>query len=121
MARTIPELITEARKLLKDTRVSSYRYTDAYLVSLLNGAFGEIERLRPDAILGCCDSEEVPKYETADAVDTSKDFPLENQFFMPVVFYIVGVTELADDEFTDEGRAQALINLFRQSLVGTGG
>jgi hypothetical protein len=121
MARTIPAVITEARKLLKDTRPTSQRYTDEHLIGVLNSAFGEIYRLRPDVTLGCCEDAEVPQYETADATDNDVEFPLENQFFQPVVWFIVATIELSDDEFTLEGRAQSLLNGFRQALIGPGG
>lgn len=121
MAATIPEVITEARKLLKDTRSTSYRYDDAFLAGVLNSAFREMYRLRPDIFISCCESVNIPKYAAEDVTDDTVEFPLEEQFFQPCVWFVVGTVELGDDEFTLEGRAQALLSGFRQSLVGDGG
>jgi hypothetical protein len=121
MARTIPQVITEVRKLLKDTRTTSLRTSDEYLIGVLNSAFTEMQRLRPDIFYAGCDTEELELFETADAQDSAAAFPVEDQFFMPVVWYIVAIVELADDEFTLEGRAQAFMQSFRQALIGVGG
>lgn len=123
MARTIPDVITEARKLLQDTRASSYRYSDAYLIGLLNLALQEIYRLRPDAFIGCCTDEDiaVPTYVEADAADNTKTFPIDAIFFLATVYHIVGNAQLADDEFADDNRAIVLLRSFRDMLVGPGG
>lgn len=121
MAATIPEVITEARKLLKDTRESSYRYNAEFLAGVLNSAFREMYRLRPDIFIACCESIALPKYSADDTIDDTVEFPLEEQFFQPCVWFIVGTVELGDDEFTLEGRAQALLTGFRQALIGAGG
>lgn len=123
MARTIPDVITEARKLLQDTRAGSYRYSDAYLIGLLNAALQEIYRLRPDAFIGCCTEEniEVPTFAEADATNTATLFPIDAMFFMATVYHIVGNAQLADDEFAEDSRAIVLLQSFRSMLIGPGG
>lgn len=120
MARNIPDIITEARRLLQDTRPSSYRNTDADLIRLLNLAMQDVQRLRPDAYItaGTAPNIPVPTYVEADATDTGEDFPIDDMFATPVIYFIVGNAELADDEFTLEGRATMLMQAYRQMLLG---
>lgn len=55
-----------------------------------------------------------------DDISGATVLPIEEQYFSPIVEYIVGVTELSDDEFTVEGRAVALLSAFRIALLGVG-
>ena len=103
---TIEDLLTQARDLLQDT-VTPYRFSDARLLRTLNNAFGEGYRKRPDLYVGV--SLVIPFVSSADLADP---FPLDDQFFPAFVEYVVGFTEMSDDEFTVDGRAQALLNLF---------
>ena len=111
---TITEIVEQARDLLQDT-VEPYRYSDLRIVRSINGGLRESFRLRPDLFLGV--SYVLPIIVEADiAAETT--FPLEDQFFMPIVEYIVGIIELSDDEFAVDNRAITLLSAFRQSLIG---
>lgn len=106
--------------MLQDTRSSSYRNSDADLIRVLNLAMQDVQRLRPDAYITADGSPDitVPTYVAADAVDAGEDFPIDDMFATPVIYYVVGNIELADDEFTLEGRAAMLLQAYRALLLG---
>jgi hypothetical protein len=56
--------------------------------------------------------------ETYDDFSTAEDFHLEMQFYNPVFSFMVGMAEVQDDEFTDEGRAAMLLVQFRNTILG---
>jgi len=108
MAKTVGDVVSEARIILQDTESQLYRYSDAELVTYLNNALLEARRIRPDlfrAYIG----QAVPSYT---ASDIAQDFPLDNMFFPQMVFYVVGSAELRDDEFAVDGRGGTLLTQF---------
>jgi len=111
--------------MVSDARVP-YRYTDAQMIAALNTALAEVYRYRPDAYIGnfvtaSLGANTVTSYTTGD-LGLNTLFPLDNRlFFNPVVFFIAGRIETADDEFTDNSRAPQLLNSFRAMLIGEGG
>lgn len=121
-AKTYQDLITEARRLLQDTEDN--RWSDDLLVGHLNQGLQVLSTIRPDAFydLYSANSLEVPRVVTGtagtDEVALTSDFNLEMQFFTPLVHFVVGSTELVEDEYTVDGRAAAMINLFRGMLTG---
>lgn len=117
MARTIQNLLADSRRLLQDKRASSYRHTDAELIELVNTAFADLYYVRPDVFIGCCSDggTEIPQYTVAD-LELEIDFPLETQFYQPVLYHVVGHAELSNDEFNADGRAVLLLQAFRQQL-----
>ena len=121
MARTIADLITEARSYIQDTD-EPYRYTDTDLIIYANDAMTEIRRIRPDyyydlaVAAGGYDGYEVPQYTSTDY--TSSDFPLDQQAFTATAYFIAGSAALRDDEHTVDARATALLGLFEQKLAG---
>lgn len=125
IAKTIDDAITEARLIVSDAR-TPYRYDDTSMVRHLNTALAEVYRYRPDAYIGNFTTatlgvNNVTNYVVAD-LGTSTLFPLDNRlYFNPVVFFIAGRAELADDEFTENSRATALLQSFRAMLIGEGG
>jgi len=112
---TISNVIESSRELLQDT-VAPYRFSDDRLVRTLNSAVREVFRIRPDLFLSV--SYVIPTYVEADLVAPSITFPIEEQFYNVVVEFITGFTELADDEFTVDGRAVLLLTSFRNQLMG---
>lgn len=112
---TISDVITSSRELLQDT-VTPYRFSDDRLVRTLNGALREVFRIRPDLFLSA--SFVIPEYVEADLA-SPPNFPLEEQYYNTVVEFIVGWTELSDDEFTMDNRAAALLTAFRNQLIGS--
>lgn len=125
LAKTIDDVISEARAMISDARVP-YRYTDATMIAALNTALAEVYRYRPDAYIGnfvtaSLGANAVTSYITGD-LGLGTLFPLDTRlFFNPVVFFVAGRVELADDEFTENSRATALLNSFRAMLIGEGG
>lgn len=111
---TIAEVVLSARYLLQDTAVP-YRFSDARLVGTFNGALRETFRLRPDLFLAT--SYVIPSYTEADLAALTV-FPLEDQWYNAVVEFIVGYTELSDDEFTLDGRAASLLAAYKRQLTG---
>lgn len=123
MAKTLDDLVGEIRLMLKDRRLP-YRYAQADIVEAINTAFREVQRLRPDAFLGCCSDANggtiaMPDYTEADiGLVTPTAFPIDEMFYMAVVFHVVGKIQLGDDEFAVDNRAMTLLAAFRRDLIG---
>lgn len=123
--KTIDDVLTEARYLLNDVGVagSPYRFSQALLLQLLNTALREVYRYRPDAVIGnftqgVLTYNLTTTYLLAD-LGTAIAFPFDERlFFSPVVAYVAGKAELADDEFVDNNRAMMLLSAFKQQLTG---
>jgi len=110
---TISDIVTSSRELLQDGTVP-YRYDDARLVRTYNSALREAFRIRPDLFLGV--SYVLPTYSDA---DLAVDLIVEEQYYNAIVAFIVGWTEMSDDEFALDQRAAALLTAFRNQLVGS--
>ena len=128
--KSIDDCLTEARLLLNDTGIagSAFRFSNAVLLAILNSALREVYRYRPDAYIGnfsqgVLSNNLATTYVEADlGLSPATTFPLDDRlFFSPVVFYIAGRAELADDEFTDTSRAAQLIQAFRGMISASGG
>lgn len=124
MAKTYQDVVTEARVLLQDTDDDVQRYTDTVLLAIFNRGLQQLVRIRPDACydLFASNSLNVPEVVASGAgagqVNLAAAFNLEMQFFTPLVNYIVGVAELVDDEYTEDGRAAMLLSQFKNSVIG---
>lgn len=81
-----------------------------------NSALLELRRLRPDAFLGGFE-DPIPMLSINDDL-TAVTFPVDEQFFTPVVFFITGMAELRDDEFTVDGRAVTVMQQFTAKVTG---
>lgn len=106
---TLQDVIDEARVILQDS--AKTRYTDADLTKICNYAIFEAYRIRPDlnfANIGSAPS----------ALLIGGTFPLPPQYEPVVSNYIAGRAEIRDDEYSVDGRAAALIGMFKASLVG---
>lgn len=113
MAKTVGDVISDARALLQDTYSSGYRYSTADLYAYLNTALLEMRRVRPD-IFRSYIGQVTPSFQEG---DEAEPFPVSELFFSPVVFYVTGFAELRDDEFTVDARAITLMNQFVAKLV----
>ena len=117
MAKTLDNLVDETRLMLKDRRVP-YRYTQTDVLESINCAFREVKRIRPDIYLNVAGDIALPNFVEADlGLGTPTPFPIDETFFMAVVFYSVGKLQLGDDEFTLDNRAMTLLSSFRQLLL----
>lgn len=123
MAKTVADALNDARALLQDTGADNnpVRYSQDDLVAYFNSALIELRRLRPDAFLALYDvvpgEVDIPAYNTGQDL-TAEAFPVDLQFFTPVVFFITGMAELRDDEFTVDGRAVTVMQQFEAKLTG---
>ena len=124
MSKTYQDVITEARVLLQDTDDDSYRHSNTNLIAIYNRGLQAIARVRPDA---CYDLYVNNSLEVPELVETAPDssqtiwtdtFGLEMQFFNPLLSYIVGVAELTDDEYTEDGRAVMMLQSFKMEVIG---
>lgn len=116
MAKTYATLLTEAREVLQDTQ-EPYRYSDDLLINKLNRGLQAMARIRPDAFWDTFTETDIVVPEvTLVTIDTT--FPLQMQFYNPLVYYVVAWAEVVDDEFTNDGRAATLIASFKAELIG---
>jgi hypothetical protein len=117
MARTVGVLIAEARQLLNDEIPISGlpRYADAELVAALNDGLLQVRTKRPDAWISYGLRKTLPVY--ALPADANTQFPIEDQFYSPLLFYVVGRSELTEDTFADDGRAVTLMSKFTSMLL----
>lgn len=137
VTKTIDDCLTEVRQILNDS-VAPYRYSDNWLIYVLNTALRDLYRIRPDAYIGnfttgVLSANLVNTYGTSDlqVINGTPNpsppvpitpFPVDDRlFYGPIVFYMIGRVELNDDEFADNNRAMTLLQAFRSELVGVGG
>ncbi len=113
MSRTSADLYKQVRDLLQDTR-DPYRHKDDKLERFYGNALHEILRIRPDLFL----REGYQVSPNAVRASMNYPFPVDEQYFAPVVDYIVGIIESGDDEFSLEGRAVQSMKSFRAALLG---
>jgi hypothetical protein len=119
--RTMGALLAEARGLLNDTVPISGapRFTDAELIGIVNEALLQIRSKRPDAWLTFGLRKSVPTYTMP--ADAGTVLPIEDQFYSPILFYVVGRSELVEDTFADNGRAITLMGKFTTLLLKNAG
>jgi hypothetical protein len=113
---TIGDLFAASRTILNDqpSDAGPVRYSDGELIQAFNQALIEARARRPDAFLGVGLRETVPFY-TADDLDAM--FPLDQMFYPLFVYYVVGWSELREDEFTNVTAAVAYMNRFASGLI----
>ena len=114
---TVGGLVGEARQLLNDTVPISGapRFTDSDLTNALNDAMLQVRAKRPDAFLRFGLRRTLPAY--ALPADAATVFPIDDMFYSPLLFYVVGRSELTEDTFSDDGRAVALMSKFVSQLL----
>lgn len=124
MAKTYQDVVTEARVLLQDTDDASYRYSNTNLIAIYNRGLQALARVRPDAMydLYSANSLNVPELVEsspgAGQVLWTATFGLEMQFFNPLIAYMVGIAEIVDDEYAEDGRAAMLLAAFKNEVLG---
>jgi hypothetical protein len=120
---TYQTLLNDARYILQDT-VEPVRYETEQLIGILNRGLKELAKIRADAYWDLYDqnSLNVPSVVSglpgSGEVSLTDELPLDIIFHSPLVDFIVGMAEAADDEFTVEGRAVLLLERFRMGLIG---
>lgn len=121
MARTVGQVISQARILLQDSNnaaTGGYRHSDNDLAFLVSEAVQEARRLRPDLFITYGLDVAIPVYTSG---DLSTNLPLPDIYFTPIINLVVGRAQLREDEFSSDGRAATLMTLFSASLTSNGG
>lgn len=110
---TVADIVTRARADLNDKDSDLYRYSTEELLGFINAAMFEIRRNRPDFFYGVSTT---PQYTTTDiSALTEFEFP---QFAEAVTRFTVGRAEIRDDEFSEDGRAMQLLQMFSAAVTG---
>jgi len=107
---TVANFITTARVLLQDT--AGDRYSDAELVIALSLSMLEARKLRPDLFIGRFD--DIPSY----TVNDSTAVEIDDQYRVPLLYYIVGHAQMRDEEDTQDARAAAFLGKFTSQMLG---
>lgn len=112
MARTYEDVITRAREILQDTNNAQYRYSDQSMINAVNDAILEIQRVRPDLLLGV-------SFDPGDADlnNLTIELPVATTFFQSLVYMTAGQMMLRDDEFAVDARAVQLLNKGLAQLI----
>jgi hypothetical protein len=109
------DLLDQIRTLLQDTDNfgGTFRYSTESIVANINMGLLEMYRIRPDIFLAT--SFVVPQYESANLAAL---WTLEQQWIPPMIYYAVGMTQIRDDEGTQDTRAGAFLQKFNSMLTG---
>jgi hypothetical protein len=105
---TVAKYVAAARVLLQDTVGSPYRYSDADLLAALSQSFPEAKLKRPDLFIVT----PLQDFTTVDSTVVVFD-PMYRQ---ALVYYMVGMMQLRDDEEVQDQRAAAFISMFNAKL-----
>ena len=109
---TVAQYVHETRVLLQDM-VPTYRYADAELIMALNLAIMTARRNRPDLFL---DAVVLPQFAVSD-IAANTAFAMDPQYRVAFLFFMVGFSQLRDEEDTQDTRAAAFIGKFTQQLM----
>jgi hypothetical protein len=112
---TVGQYLEETRRLLQD-EVVPYRYGQDDLIDALNIGLLEVRRLRADLLLP---SFSLPWFDPTKttAPDLAVPVPLDPMYRASLVYYMVGRTQLRDEEATTDQRAAALMQKFLQQML----
>ncbi len=120
------ELVSQTRILLTDNSPSHYRYSDEVLVEVLNRGMNELNRIRPDAFYLYYGQfgDGVPEVTLSITPGTGEvywtdDFHPDSKFFPALVYYVVAVAGIMDDENIKSGSSAAGLEFFRNLVLRT--
>lgn len=111
---SVGDIVDQVRTLLQDTDNSSgqYRYSTDSIVTNLNQGIMDMFRIRPDLFLE--QKFTIPKFNVG-GLDQVPG--IEEQYLPPLIYYIVGLTQLRDDEQNQDARAAGFLKQFIASLT----
>lgn len=109
MARTVGDVVTRAQQTLQDE--AGTRYPVEQLIGYISDAVIEARSIRPDLFVGAFGA------PLEDPTDPAAPFPLPDQFFPAVCYYVCGRAELRDDEFAVDNRAMTLLSAYGKKLL----
>jgi hypothetical protein len=129
LTKTLDDAVTEIRAIVNDSNTNFQRFSNQLVVQKINTALREVYRYRPDAFIGNFtqgvfgNNSPLVTYSITDlGLTPATPWPIDDRlFFTCVVFYVAGILDLSDDEFSDDNRAMTLLAAFRTELVGPGG
>lgn len=99
MARTVAEVITSAKATLNDA--DAIRYPEPEQIGFVVDALNMVKNARPDLFLG--------RFGVSFGTLTSASaLPLDEQFFRPIVDYVIARCETKDDEHVNNARAELM-------------
>lgn len=107
---TVQDYVSYARELLQDETDSPYRYSDASLVRALSLALPEAKKIRPDLFIGVT----IP----AITANNSTAVPMDEMYRVPLVYYMIAVAQMRDDEEVTDQRAAAFMQMFNAKFGG---
>jgi len=112
--QTLGDLLDMIRTLLQDTDTSGgeYRYSTDSIVNNINMGLMEMYRIRPDIFLEL--NFKIPVYNDA---QPDAEMTIEPQHVPALVYYAVGMTQLRDDEPTQDSRASMFLGKFTSMLA----
>ena len=110
---TVADYLRESRILLQDF-VAPYRYPDEALLRALNMGLQEVRRLRPDLLRRYLRTT-LPQYTSV-----TQTVEMEEQYRLPLVWFITGYAQLADDEDVQDQRAAGFVAMFMNTLTING-
>lgn len=124
--KSIDDAFVEIRAIVNDS--DKERFTDTLLMTKFNTALREVYRYRPDSLIGnfvqgVFSRNPMLTFSVDDdlAQIPPTDFPVDELYFAPLTFYVAGMLDLSDDEFSDDNRAMTMLTSFRSMLIGAGG
>jgi len=111
---TLGDLLDQIRVLLQDTDTlgNEYRYSNSSIVANINMGLMEMYRIRPDIFLEL--NFKIPVYNDA---QLDADLTIEPQHVPALIYYAVGMTQLRDDEGTQDQRASSFLGKFVSMLL----
>lgn len=113
---TVGDVLDQIRTLLQDvdTGGGQYRYSTDSIIQNINQGLIELYRARPDIFLEL--DFVVPQYSDTDLSET---IGIEEQYIPALVYYGVGMTQLRDDEGTQDARSALFLQRFAQIAGAT--
>lgn len=113
---TVANYLGDARVLLQDT-VVPYRYADSEIVEYINQGIVQAARVRPDLFFK---SLRTPGWGPSYSEGTpTTSVVFEVRYRTQLLFFAVGMTQLRDDEDTQDTRAAAFLGKFTSQLLQT--
>jgi hypothetical protein len=111
---TVGNIVGQIRTLLQDTDITGgvFRYSTDGIIQNINQGLLELYRLRPDVFLEL--DFQVPIFPT-NTLDSM--WPLEDQWIPPIVYFAAGLTQMRDEEGTQDNRANLFMSRFTSSVM----
>lgn len=102
MARTVADVLSSADGTLNDAE--RIRYTETERMGFVVDALQFIRNVRPDLFIG--------QYSTPiGTLVLASPLPLDDQFFRPVVDYVIARCEIKDEEHVVSARAELMAKM----------